>query len=86
MLLEKGCVVRSVAGHDKGEFLVCVAVDERFAMVVDGRQRPLAKPKKKNLRHLQMTTCVATEESMRTDKQLRRLLAAFTAADGPVTR
>lgn len=52
--LKPGQLVRSLAGRDKGKhYLVLREIDERYALLVDGRTRPLAKPKKKNKVHLQ---------------------------------
>ena len=48
-----GRVCLSRAGRDKGKyFLIMEAVDEQHVLVVDGRMRRLAAPKKKKLRHL----------------------------------
>lgn len=48
-----GQVVESIAGRDRGKhYLVLRTVDERFCLVVNGRDRKLAKPKSKNRRHL----------------------------------
>ncbi|MDR2044379.1 MAG: KOW domain-containing RNA-binding protein [Clostridium sp.] len=43
----------SKAGHDKGKLYVVVGEEEKLAYLCDGRLHPLAKPKKKNLRHVQ---------------------------------
>lgn len=51
--LRLGQVVESIAGRDRGKhYLVLRTVDERFCLVVNGRDRRLAKPKSKNRRHL----------------------------------
>lgn len=52
--LLQGQVVRSKAGHDKGDILMVVAVlDAKHVLVVDGHRRPLERPKKKRVKHLQ---------------------------------
>lgn len=52
--LQLGQLVRSKAGHDKGQvFLVYEQVDAKHVMLVDGRRRTLEKPKKKRIIHLQ---------------------------------
>lgn len=48
----KGMVVRSLAGRDKGYLLVFLGYEGEVALVADGRERPLERPKKKNPRHL----------------------------------
>lgn len=48
MILEKGQLVRSIAGHDKGEyFLVYQIIDDNFVLIVNGKTRKLEKPKLK---------------------------------------
>ncbi len=52
--LKPGQLVRSLAGRDKGKhYLVLQELDSRNVLLVDGRSRTLAKPKKKNKAHLQ---------------------------------
>jgi len=55
-----GRVVKSKSGHDKGKFFCIVAVlDDKHVAIADGSQkRTLQAPKKKNLRHLEITLTV----------------------------
>lgn len=47
----------SKAGRDKGRPLIVLeCVDENYVLLVDGDLRPLEKPKKKKLLHLQRTS------------------------------
>jgi ribosomal protein L14E/L6E/L27E len=46
-----GDVVKSVAGRDKGKFMLVIAVGERIT-VIDGKLRRVSTPKKKNPKHL----------------------------------
>ena len=55
MFLQIGQIVYSKAGRDKGEPFVVVAVDGDFAYIVNGGRRPLARAKKKKVRHIQPT-------------------------------
>ena len=51
--METGTIVLSKAGRDEGRvFLVVAAPEENFRHVADGKLRPLAKPKRKKLKHL----------------------------------
>lgn len=53
MNLAKGQLVKSMAGHDKGEyFLVYSIVDDNFVQIVNGKSRKLEKPKLKKIKHL----------------------------------
>ena len=72
-----GQVARSLAGRDKGSFLVVLEVAPPFAAVCDGRRRPLERPKRKKLFHLAPTGTVLPQEAMKNNGQIRRALAPF---------
>ena len=46
-------VVVSTAGRDQGSLYYVISTDEMFLMLVNGKDRPLDKPKRKKLRHVQ---------------------------------
>lgn len=75
-----GRIVCSKSGRDKGSFLAVVKDDGRYLYVCDGKERPLAKPKRKNPKHLAATNTVLEENSYKTDQSLRRALAAYRDA------
>lgn len=77
-----GMVVRSAAGRDKGKFLVITAIDGDFAFIADGKERKLASPKKKRLKHLRFTSTVIDTDNL-TDKGLRRFIAEYSAGRNP---
>ena len=80
MKLEKGTVVYSLAGHDKGDFQVVVEFDDKYAKVCDGKYRPLERPKKKKLIHIKITNTVLNENSLKTNKSIRVSLKPFMDA------
>lgn len=53
--MDSGAIVKSLAGHDKDEFFVVISTDGEFAFIVDGKNKTLAKPKKKKHKHLEET-------------------------------
>ena len=69
-----GQVVRALAGHDSGGFYVVLALRDDRVYLADGRQRKLAKPKAKNVKHIQKTNTVLVLDDCKTDKRLRELL------------
>ena len=79
-----GQLVRSKAGHDKGALLVIVGIaDEAHVLVADGKLRRLEKPKKKKLRHLEVTALRSEALSAKLigncpiqDAELRRFIAS----------
>ena len=81
MELIRGLVVRSAAGRDKGGFFAVLAAGERSAVICDGKRRSLEHPKHKNARHLFPTGTLLPERSLRTNREIRRALAAFRAGN-----
>ena len=78
MEVELGTVVISSAGHDANNWFVVTGADGGFAFVADGKERKLASPKKKNLKHIRATSNVIDLEGL-TDKKLRSALRALSA-------
>lgn len=77
-MLQQGQVVWSAAGHDKDGYYVVVAVEaDGSCRIADGRRRKLAEPKRKNPKHLRPTRSVLELSEIRSDKALRRALAAL---------
>jgi len=57
-----GTLVQSLVGRDNGEhYLVVGTLSPKLVLVVNGVNRPLKSPKKKNLRHLQIQATVHAE-------------------------
>ena len=81
MQLQKGMVVRAIAGKEMDHFYVITDLDARFAFIADGKHRPLDRPKHKNVRHLRATSTVWDIGDM-TDRALRRSLQEFSAKGG----
>ncbi len=55
-MIHPGEIVISKAGRDKGRNLIILKqLDEKHLLLVDGDLRPLDKPKKKKIIHLQKT-------------------------------
>jgi len=56
-----GRVVESLAGRDKGSYLLINSIiDDQYVTIVDGYHRKVENPKKKKLKHLHMTSKVAS--------------------------
>ena len=74
-----GQIVCSKAGRDKGYFMVVVEEGDGFVFVCDGKERPLERPKRKNIKHIAFTNTVLEEESSittvtTTNKDLKTVL------------
>lgn len=55
MSLELGQIVISKCGHDKNDLFVIYSIEDEYVYLVDGNNRPLSKPKKKKIMHVQIT-------------------------------
>ncbi len=82
MEITRGLVVRSKAGHDKGGFFTVLAVEGDYALLCDGKRRPLEHPKRKKLRHVAPTAALLPDSSMKTNREIRRALRPFLCGDG----
>ncbi len=72
--MKRGQIVISTAGHDKGEMLVIAGFDKNRVLVCDGRQRKLEKPKAKNPKHIKETEILLDEDSIATNRKIRKTL------------
>ncbi|MBE3591307.1 MAG: KOW domain-containing RNA-binding protein [Firmicutes bacterium] len=88
--IRPGAIVRSTAGRDTGRVYAVIGLEgERFALVADGAARPVKRPKRKNLRHLEILRAEAAplaevlqEGRSPTDAQVRSALAEWAGPAG----
>ena len=66
-----GQIVISCAGRDKESLLVVVGYEKDRILVVDGKHRPLERPKLKNQKHLKKTGVCLKQEEYRTNKAIK---------------
>ena len=76
-MLEKGSVVRSIAGRDKDRLLAVMDCAPDAVFVCDGKERPLERPKRKNPRHLMDTGLRLPGNAAESNRALRKALAGF---------
>ena len=74
MELKKGQVVLSLRGHDKGELFAVKDIANGKVLICDGKSRKLEKPKVKNVKHVALTDATVNEDSMATNRKLRKTL------------
>ena len=84
MDIGRGDVVRSLAGHDKGELFCVVDAADGFLLLANGKERKLHSPKRKRVKHARREGACAHPVFQRLragepvgDQELRRALAAF---------
>lgn len=76
MNLLQGSVVKSIAGHDKNRYFVVVKIDDQYVYIADGKERKLEKPKRKNVKHIAVTSRKFDLNEI-TNKKLRKLLNEY---------
>ena len=55
-VIELGSIVKAIAGRDQEQYFVVVKViDSQYVLMANGKNRTMAKPKKKKLKHLNST-------------------------------
>ncbi len=55
MEAERGLIVRSKAGRDAGDLFIILRIENDYAYIANGDYRKVDCPKKKKLKHLQLT-------------------------------
>lgn len=53
-IIERGALVVSLAGHDKGETFAIINVADGYVLVADGKTRRVDSPKRKKLKHVKI--------------------------------
>ena len=74
MELERGQVVRSLAGHNKGELMMVLGFRGQRVLLCDGKHHKLENPKCKNIKHIKMLTQVLDVSLMTTNRKIRKTL------------
>ena len=68
--VRRGQIVRSKAGRDKEKFLVVLETKIGGALLCDGKERPIERPKFKNFKHMSQTSAYLTERELLTNKSV----------------
>ncbi len=85
-----GQVVCSKAGRDEGRFFIIIGiVDDKYVLVSDGDLRRFENPKKKKIKHLDITSIILEALSKKlkdsikvTNAEIRKALAEVKEALG----
>ncbi len=76
MDIQKGSIVRALAGRDKGGLFVVLDTEGSYACIADGKRRRIQHPKRKKLKHLAPTHTVCSG-STETNPQIRKAIREF---------
>ena len=81
---EKAQIVRSLAGHDRGDLFCVMDTEGEFLLLADGKRRKVEQPKRKRAKHVTAVGKYShpTIEKLRAgqpvgNQELRRALAAL---------
>ena len=74
--IQKGSIVRALAGRDKGGLFVVLDTEGSYACIADGKRRRIQHPKRKKLKHLAPTHTVYNG-SLETNPQIRKAIREF---------
>ncbi len=80
--MEKGAIVRSAAGHDKGRLYVVLCAEEKYLFLADGRRRTIEKPKKKQIKHVEFTGAGTDVSKLRLDAHVRKAIKNYISEGG----
>ena len=78
-MLERGRVVISLAGRDKGRLLAVMQADKNCVQVCDGKERPVERPKSKNIRHVEATEFSLSDDEISTNRALKKALRRYSS-------
>jgi ribosomal protein L14E/L6E/L27E len=74
-VIRRGSYVISLKGHDTGRIYLVTELDEAYAYVSDGREHRIARPKRKNIKHIfPILEGHIEDPAVMTDGVLRKLL------------
>ena len=85
MQLAEGSVVKSIAGHDRGIYSVVVGFEKGFPVIADGKLRKIEKPKRKNPKHLIVTTRIVLLSEKHSNRALREELWPYQPYGGAMS-
>lgn len=77
MNVSKGLIVRATAGRECGGLFAVTESGNGYCFIADGKSRKLSSPKRKSLKHLELTEKCVDLNNM-TDKRLKRLLSKYS--------
>ena len=73
MEIERGSLVYSIAGRDKGNLFLVLKREGEFVYLADGDQRKLEYPKKKKIKHVNKTNTLLEFDNV-SNSDIRKML------------
>ncbi|MBE7073554.1 MAG: hypothetical protein E7379_00415 [Clostridiales bacterium] len=79
--MEKGCVVKALAGKEKGQIFVLINLDDKYAYLSDGKRLKASKPKRKSFKHIKvfcsrvLSEAELIDQNERVNAKIRKILS-----------
>lgn len=81
MNLEIGTVVKSLKGRDKNKYFCVVGIDDGYVFICDGKERKLQKPKRKKIKHIEITKAKLQTETLQVDKHITKAIKSLNIVE-----
>ena len=81
MNLEKGTVVKSLCGKDKNKYFCVLDKQGDYVLYYDGCVRRLEKPKRKKIKHVQVTRVKLQTEILQVNKHIKKALTGLNIVE-----
>ena len=81
MNLKIGTVVKSLKGRDKDKYFCVVCIEDEYVLLCDGKERKLAKPKRKKIKHVQITQAKLQTQTLQEDKHINKAIKSLNIVE-----
>ena len=81
MNLERGTVVKSLNGRDKNKYFCVLDKQGDYVLYCDGCVRRLEKPKRKKIKHVQVTRVKLQTEILQVNKHIKKALTGLNIVE-----
>ncbi len=81
MNLEIGTVVKSLKGRDKNKYFCVVCIENEYVFLCDGKERRISKPKRKKIKHIEITQAKLQTETLHVDKHINKALKSLNSVE-----
>ena len=81
MNLEIGTVVKSLNGRDKNKYFCVIDKQGDYVLYCNGCARKLEKPKRKKIKHVQVTRVKLQTEILQVNKHIKKALTGLNIVE-----
>ena len=81
MNLETGTVVKALKGRDKDKYFCVVCIEDGYVYLCDGKERKLSKPKRKKIKHIEITQAKLQTETLQVDKHINKAIKSLNIVE-----